>query len=113
MQIAGGDIVKYVCEYGVETNTFKKTQIQKYTFLCLFILERAKKIQVWNCPNNDIWNLRLSYLNRLQWIIFIRILILVYNMDIVFSCGCRSWPGEMRGVIIKEIIKVVHEKVLK
>jgi hypothetical protein len=34
-------------------------------------------------------------------------------MDIVFSCGCRSWPGEMRGVIIKEIIKVVHEKVLK
>jgi hypothetical protein len=34
-------------------------------------------------------------------------------MDIVFSCGCRSWPGEKRGVIIKEIKKVVHEKVLK
>jgi len=34
-------------------------------------------------------------------------------MDIVFSCGCRSWAGEKRGVIIKEIKKVVHEKVLK
>ncbi len=113
MQIGGEDIVKYVCKYGAETKTFKKTQIQKYTFLCLFILEWAKKILVWNCPNNDIWNLTLSYLNQLQWIIFIRILILVYNMDIVFSCQCRSWPGERRGVIIKEMRKVVHEKVLK
>jgi hypothetical protein len=34
-------------------------------------------------------------------------------MDIVFSCGCRSWPDEKRGVIIKEIKKVVHEKELK
>jgi len=25
MQIGGEDIVKYVCEYGVETKTFKKT----------------------------------------------------------------------------------------
>jgi hypothetical protein len=44
MQIGGEDIVKYVCEYAVETKTFKVTQIQKYTFLCLFILEWAKKI---------------------------------------------------------------------
>ncbi len=36
MQIGGEDIGKYVCEYGVENKkTFKKTQIQKYTFLCL------------------------------------------------------------------------------
>jgi hypothetical protein len=34
-------------------------------------------------------------------------------MDIVFSRGCSSWPEEGRGVIIKEIRKVVHEKVLK
>jgi len=66
MQIGGKDIVKYVCEYGVETKTFKMTQIQKYTFLCLFISEWAKTIQVWNCPNNDIWNLTLSYPNQLQ-----------------------------------------------
>jgi len=43
LQIGGEDIVKYVCEYGVETKTLKKTQIQKYTFPCLFILEWAKK----------------------------------------------------------------------
>jgi hypothetical protein len=30
MQIGGEDIVKYVCEYGVEKKTFQKTQIQKY-----------------------------------------------------------------------------------
>ncbi len=113
MQIGGEDIGKYVCEYGVEKKTFKKIQIQKYTFPSPFILEWAKNIQVWNYPSNDIWNLMLSYLNQLKRIIFIRILILVYNMDIVFSCGCRSWPGEKRGVIIKEIKKVVHEKVLK
>jgi hypothetical protein len=64
MQIGGEDIVKYVCEYGIETKTFKKTQIKKYTFPCLFILEWAKKI--WNCPNNDIWKLTLSYLNQLR-----------------------------------------------
>jgi len=29
MQIGGKDVVKYVCGYGVETKTFKMTQIQK------------------------------------------------------------------------------------
>jgi hypothetical protein len=45
MQIGGKDIVKYVCEYGVETKTFKMTQIQKYTFPCLLILEWAKQFK--------------------------------------------------------------------
>jgi len=66
MQIGGEDIGEFVCEYGVGKKTFKKIQIQKYTFLCLFILEWGKKIKVWNCPSNDIWNLKLCYLNQFQ-----------------------------------------------
>jgi len=67
----------------------KKRRIQKYTFPWPLIWEWAKNFQVWNCSSNDVWNLMLSKINQLQRIIFIRILILVYNMDIVFSRRCR------------------------
>jgi hypothetical protein len=80
---------------------FKK-KIQKDTFPCLLIWEWAKHFQVWNCSSNDVWNLMLSKINQLHRIIFIRILILVYNMDIVFSCRCRSWIGEKRVILIRE-----------
>jgi len=43
---------KYVCEYDLGKKTFKKTQIQKYIFGCLFIQEWAINLQVWNCPSN-------------------------------------------------------------
>jgi hypothetical protein len=50
MQIGGEKFVKYVCEYDVERKTFKKTQIQKYTSPCLFILEWAKNNSSWELP---------------------------------------------------------------
>ncbi len=90
----------------------KKKRIQKYTFPCLLIWEWAKKFQVWNFSSNDVWNQMLSKINQPQQIIFITILILVYNMDIVFSCRCRSWLGEKRGILIGGK-KEIHEKVVK
>jgi hypothetical protein len=46
-----------------------KIQIWKDLISCLFTWEH---IPIWNCPsdNYDLWNLRLSYLSQLQWIIF-------------------------------------------
>jgi hypothetical protein len=40
-----------------------------------FIQEWRKQIPIWNCPSDEynLWNLKLSYLNQLQWIIIIRI----------------------------------------
>jgi hypothetical protein len=48
-----------------------KIQIWKDLISCLFTWEWTKHIPIWNCPsdNYDLWNLTLSYLNQLQWII--------------------------------------------
>ncbi len=44
MQIGGENIENIFENMVLEKKTFKKTQIQKYIFQCLFIQEWAKKI---------------------------------------------------------------------
>jgi hypothetical protein len=66
---------------------FSKTQIWKDTFQCLFTWEWIKQILLWNYSMYDLWNLKLSYLNQLQWIIVIGSNYLI-NM-------CRSCNGAM------------------
>jgi hypothetical protein len=43
-----------------------KTKLGKYTIACLFTWEWVKQI---SCLNDDhnLWNLKLSYVNQLQW----------------------------------------------
>jgi hypothetical protein len=66
MKFGGKRYSKSSYEYGVGKINLKKTEIFLNNFPCLFILEWAKKNPIWNYPmydNNDLWNLKLSYLN--------------------------------------------------
>jgi hypothetical protein len=47
----------------------QNTQIWKNLFPFLFRWELAKHILGWNCPKDNLWNLKLSYLNQFQWLI--------------------------------------------
>ncbi len=84
MQIGGENIENIFENMVLEKKPLKKHRSKNTSFSAYLFRNGLKKFKFWNCPRNDIWNLKLSYLNQLQWIIFIRILILVYNMDIVF-----------------------------
>jgi len=93
MQIGGKYIVKYVCEYGVETKTFKMTQIQNNTFPCLFILEWAKTIQVWYCDFQEKQNLAFQCQNLLYCIILFLISSLCISM--------KGWYTMFVGALFK------------
>jgi hypothetical protein len=62
--------------YGVGKIKLEDTNTRK-TFPCLFTQEWEKAISIWNCPSennhNNLWNLKLSYLNDLQWITIVGI----------------------------------------
>jgi hypothetical protein len=65
---------------------FKKIQIWKNTFPCLFTWEWVKQIFSLELPNDDLWNLKLSYLNQFWWVIVIKIIddllhIILQNQD--------------------------------
>jgi hypothetical protein len=40
----------------------------------------AKHISIWNCGSNDLWNIMLSYLDNLKWIIITRIPIFCWRV---------------------------------
>jgi hypothetical protein len=52
--------------------------MQKDTFSCFSTCELTKYILVWNCPiyDDDLWNLKLSYLNQFQQINIVTIILL-------------------------------------
>lgn len=73
MQI-GGEGIKTFSRIWCWKNNFKNTWIQKDTFPCFFTWEWAKCIPIWNCSIvDDLWNIKLSYLNQLQSIVVIKI----------------------------------------
>jgi hypothetical protein len=66
MQIVVDKVLKFVHDYSSKKESLKKHKAEKKILLFLFIWELAKHIMVWNCPKDDIWNLKLSYLNESQ-----------------------------------------------
>jgi hypothetical protein len=53
---------KCIPEYGVGKKEKKKKECEKTKFSC-HTWEWAKQILVWNCPRDNLWNLKLFYLN--------------------------------------------------
>jgi len=64
----GGMYCKFARDYGVGKKTSKKAQIHKDIFPYLF-----------TCPsdNHDLWDLKLSYRNKLWWIVPLKFSIFV------------------------------------
>ncbi len=66
MQIGGKDIVKYVCEYGVETKTFKMTQIQNTPFRAYSFWNGLKRfkfgIVIFKKSKNWLFNVKICYI---------------------------------------------------
>jgi hypothetical protein len=58
-----------------KTKILKRHIFEKHLFM-FFTWEWAKCIHTWNHPRDDhyLWNLRLSYLNQLWWIIIIEMI---------------------------------------
>jgi hypothetical protein len=49
-------------------NMVLKRNNSKDTFLCLFTWECVEQIPIWNCPNDDLWSLKLSHLDQHKFI---------------------------------------------
>jgi len=54
---------KYAFNYGVGKKTSKMIDPERDLSIPLYLGINNKHVSIWNCPKDNIWNLKLSYLN--------------------------------------------------